>query len=168
MIERVWLRTFRQADGHRVIDVDLTLIPVDRPITLWGAAEKSYGGLTMRFAAAPRKGKLITAPSGPTTDDMPDTPLAWADFTEKLPGVSTPSGAAIFVDPGHPNFPPTWLTRYYGALCVGWPGVHSRTLPPDQPVRLSYRLWIHKVAVDLSQLQAVYDAYGAAEKVAWQ
>lgn len=121
----------------------------------------------MRFAPGPAKATLITVPSGPAKDDLPDTPLAWADFTSQFAGAASPSGGAIFVDPGHPDYPPTWLTRYYGPLCVGWPGVHAKTFEPGKPIRLSYRLWIHKTAVDPSQLHAAYDAYGAGKRAAW-
>lgn len=48
----------------------------------------------------------------------------------------------IFVPPSHPAYPPTWLTRHYGPLCIGWPGVKDKTFPPGKPIRLSYRLWI--------------------------
>jgi hypothetical protein len=167
MVELVWLRAYRAAEDHRVLDVDLSLIPQGSPVTLRGAEGKSYGGLTMRFAPGPRKATLITVPNGPAEDDLPDTPLAWADFTSQFAGAAAPSGGAIFVDPGHPDYPPTWLTRYYGPLCVGWPGVHGKTFEPGKPIRLSYRLWIHKTAVDPVQLQAAYDAYGAAKKAAW-
>ena len=93
----------------------------------------------MRFAPGPAKATLITVPSGPAKDDLPDTPLAWADFTSQFAGAASPSGGAIFVDPGHPDYPPTWLTRYYGPLCVGWPGVHAKTFEPGQadPAELS-------------------------------
>ena len=127
MVERVWLRAYRAAEDHRVLDIDLALIPQGSPVTLRGAEGKSYGGLTMRFAPGPGKTTLITVPSGPAKDDLPDTPLAWADFTSQFAGAAASSGGAIFVDPGHPDYPPTWLTRHYGPLCVGWPGVRAKT-----------------------------------------
>ncbi len=162
MTERVSLRAFRPADGERSLDVEFTLIPVGKPITLRGAEGKSYGGLNLRFA--PRKDTLITVPSGPTKEDLPDAPLAWVDLTARFAKAPGPSGAAIFVDPKQPGFPPHWLTRHYGILCCGWPGVHGATLPPGKPVRLDYRIWIHKSAVKLADLQEAFDAYGAGRK----
>ena len=50
MIERVWMRVYQAAGDGRAIDFDFTWIPVDKPITLWGAEGKSYGGMTVRFA----------------------------------------------------------------------------------------------------------------------
>jgi hypothetical protein len=170
MIERVWIRAYKPAGDSRPIDLEFAWIPVDKPITLWGAPNKSYGGLTMRFAPPARKGPktVITVPSGPTTEDLPDTPLPWADFTSQFGDCMTRSGAAVFVAPNHPDYPPTWLTRYYGPLCVGWPGVNPKTFEPGKPIRLSYRVWIHKQAAETVEIQRAYDAYAAAMKAEWQ
>ena len=170
MIERVWIRVYKAADGSRSLDLEFAWIPVDEPITLWGAPNKSYGGLTVRFAPPSRKDEntVITVPSGPAEADLPETRLPWADFTSKLGGASMQSGAAVFVDPGHPDYPPTWLTRHYGPLCVGWPGVESKTFQPGSPIRLNYRIWIHKAAVETDQIQQAYDAYAAAMNAGWE
>jgi hypothetical protein len=162
MIERVWLRTYAVAGDARALDLEFAWIPVGSPITLRGAPGKSYGGLTVRFAPPSEKETVIAVPSGLTTADLPDTPLPWADMTSHFGGSPDPSGAAVFVPADHPNYPPTWLTRHYGALCVGWPGVTAQTFEPGKPIRLSYRVYIHKGAGDLQQLQQAYAGYLAA------
>jgi hypothetical protein len=166
MIERVWMRSFTATDGGRTLDFELTWIPVDKAVTLRGAEGKSYGGLNLRFA--PREDTVITVPTGPAKEDLPDTPLAWADLTGKFAGAPGPSGAAVLIDPGHPNYPPTWLTRHYGILCVGWPGVKPQTFEPGKPIRLNDRVWVHKEAVDTASLQQAYDAYKAAMGAHWE
>jgi hypothetical protein len=170
MIERVWIRAYKPWSDSRSLDLEFIWIPVDKPITLWGAGGKSYGGLTVRFA--PPSGKdpntVITVPGGRTSGDLPDTPLAWADFTSVFGDHPTPSGAALFVDPNHPDFPPTWLTRHYGPLCIGWPGVNPKTFDPGKPIRLNYRIRIHKTAGETGQIQQAYDAYAGAGSCAWQ
>lgn len=168
MTERIWLRVYRPAGESRAIDVQMCFIPLEHPITLCGAEGKSYGGLNLRYAPRPQKETLITVPSGKSREDLPDTPLAWADLTARFAGAPEPSGAAIFVDPGHPDFPPTWLTRHYGILCVGWPGVKPRTFPPGKPICLNYRVWIHKHALEPEQIQEAFDAYATARRAAWQ
>jgi hypothetical protein len=165
MIERVWVRVFHADKGTRCVDLRLHWVPTERPITLWGAGGKSYGGLTVRFAPRDRGATVITVPSGRTEADLPNTPLVWADFSSRFdeqPGVS---GAAIFVAPDHPDFPPTWLTRHYGPLCIGWPGVEPQTFQPGQVIRLSYRLWIHDGPVDVDAIQQAYEAFAAATRV---
>ena len=121
----------------------------------------------MRFRPAVAEGQSpITVPSGRTNDDLQETPLPWADFTSKLPGPRRqPSGAAVMIHPEHPDYPPTWLTRHYGPLCVGWPGVESKTFQPGKPIRLDYRIHIHRGLPEVEQLKAAYEAYSAATKV---
>ncbi len=168
MIERVWLHAYKSDGQTRALDIELVFIPVDRPVTLWGAEGKSYGGLTMRFAPQSRQDTLITVPTGRTKDDLPDTPLVWADFTSRFGEMTTQSGGAVFVDPAHPDYPPTWLTRHYGPLCVGWPGVKPKTFEPGKPIRLCYRVWLHKTVVGLTEIQQAYDAYCVARKAEWK
>jgi hypothetical protein len=164
MTERIWMRVYRAADNERAIDLEMFFTPL-KPLSLQGAEGKSYGGLTVRFAPGKREETLITVPSGPTTDDLPDTPLAWADFTSRFGQQQHRSGAAIFVSPRHPDCPPTWLTRYYGAQCVGWPGVHARAFEAGVPFGLDYRLWIHRQAAEFKSLQDAYATYSQAVNV---
>ncbi len=169
MIERVWLRVYHAAGNARAVDIDLTLIPTDKPVTLLGAEGKSYGGLTVRFRPpVPRDpSTVITVPSGPTPGDLTTTILRWSDFTSKFDGRDAASGAAIFIAPDHPDYPPEWLLRYYGPLCVGWPGVYPETLQAGKPVQMSYRFWIHKDAVGTAALSKAYSAYLAGLNAAW-
>lgn len=173
MIERVWLRVFKAAKDSQAIDVHLTWIPVDHPISLLGAEGKSYGGLSLRYNIGPKNQPTISVPKGVTKDDLKITRLPWADLTAMFPKDGEPrskakihSGATLMVNPDHPDFPPTWLTRHYGILCIGWPGVNTKTFPPGEPFSLSYRVWIHKGMLDSTQISAVYKDYAAGESEA--
>jgi hypothetical protein len=73
------------------------------------------------------------------------------------------SGAAVFVAPDHPDYPPTWMTRNYGMLAVGYPGVTPRTLAPGEVVTLRYRIWIHRGSPSAVEINKAYDQYRAAE-----
>ncbi len=164
MIEKVRIHVSKVAGAGRPIDLEFTWTPVDKPITLRGAEGKSYGGLNFRFAPRPEKETVITVPAGSPKEDLPETPLPWADLSARFAGGKGPSGAAIFVSPGHPDYPPTWLTRHYGVLCVGWPGVKGKTFEPGVPFRLDYRVWVHRGDVGPEQLKRVYDGYVAGLK----
>jgi hypothetical protein len=159
MTERVWLRVHRACGEERAVDLTLFWIPADQPVTLKGASGKSYGGLTMRFKPADPKRVAITVPEGLTTKDLQMTPLTWADFTATFGDRTDPSGAALFVHPRHPDYPPTWLTRHYGPMCIGWPGVDPKTFAPGKPIRLDYRLVIHKTAMRAEALAQAYETY---------
>ncbi len=164
MIERVWIRAYRHCGPWRAVDIDLTLIPVEETITLWGAPGKSYGGLMVRFAPPSPQQAVITVPDGVTSDDLLDTRLPWADFSCRFSPAEKVSGAAVFVPPDHPDYPPTWLTRHYGPLCVGWPGVKPKSFAPGETIRLSYRIWIHRATGDVERIDRAYRAYQAARK----
>jgi hypothetical protein len=140
-----------------VIDLDFVWTPVDNPITLAGAEGKSYGGLTLRFA--PNTNTVITTPLGDGKEDLPMTRLPWADLSGQFSGPAQPSGAAIFIPKSHPDFPPMWLTRHYGVLCLGWPGIDAQTFPPGKEIRCQYRVWIHRGPADAKRLANAYDVY---------
>jgi hypothetical protein len=155
--EQVLLLIHPATANGRNVDVALTWSSVDSPVTLRGAEGKSYGGLTLRFA--PRKDTVITTPAGRATDDLLISRLPWADLSAQFQGAPGKSGAAVFASESHPNFPPEWMTRDYGVLAVGWPGVHPKTLAPEKPVTCRYRIWIHRGSPDVAMLQRQYDAY---------
>jgi hypothetical protein len=155
--EQVWLRAAPSGKDERALDIELTWVPVAEPLTLEGAEGKSYGGLTLRFA--PRTNTVITTPLGQGDKDLTITRLPWADLSARFAGREQPSGAAIFVAPDHPDFPPEWLTRHYGVLCLGWPGVKAKTFQPGETIRCHYRVWIHRGAPDVERVKQAYGAY---------
>ncbi len=159
MREECLLRALPAEADSRAIDLEFTWTPLVEPVTLQGAEGKSYGGLTLRFA--PRKETVITTPLGQGKDDLTIARLPWADLSATFNGTGKPSGASLFVAPVHPDFPPEWLTRHYGALCVGWPGVQAKTFPINQPFRCRYRVWVHRGAPATTRVQAAFDAFAS-------
>ncbi len=157
MQEEVWLNVHPASSTGRTMDVSLKWTPLDKSVTLGGAEGKSYGGLTLRFA--PRKETTITVPSGRTSEDLLISKLPWADLSAKFQGASGPSGVALFVDPHHPDFPPEWMTRDYGVLAVGWPGVNSKTFAASESVTCNYRLWIHRGIPLAAEIQKAYEEF---------
>jgi hypothetical protein len=85
--------------------------------------------------------------------------LPWADLSARFAGREQGSGAAIFVAPDHPDYPPEWLTRHYGVLCLDWPGVKPKTFPPGEAIRCRYRVWIHRGAPDVENVSQAYRQY---------
>ena len=158
MRETVWVQVHPRSAAGRAIDLELTWTPTDRPVRLLGAEGKSYGGLTLRFG--PRSKTMITVPGGRTSGDLVVTNLPWADLSGDLKkGSGDLSGIAVFVNPGHPDYPPTWMTRHYGLLAVGWPGVTPKTLSAGEPVTCRYRIWIHRGTPDAAEIQRAYADY---------
>ena len=161
--ERVWLRASPSGPDERVLDIEFTWVPLGESLTLEGAEGKSYGGLTLRFA--PRTHTVITTPLGQGEKDLSITRLPWADLSGRFAGRAQASGAAIFVAPDHPDFPPEWLTRHYGVLCLGWPGVKPKTFQPGETFRGRYRVWIHRGTANVEKVSEAYRAYEQAGPV---
>jgi hypothetical protein len=164
MDEKVRIQVHPASADSRAIDIELTWTPTDQPVTLSGAEGKSYGGFTFRFG--PRSQTIITVPTGRAREDLVVTKLPWADLSgdfNRMAGASL-SGAAIFVPAEHPDYPPTWMTRHYGMLAVGWPGVTPQTFPPGKSVACRYRIWIHRGAPEAAEIQKAYDAYRGKAK----
>ena len=160
--ENVFIETHVSTGEGRSIDIELTWTPIDQPVTLSGAPGKSYGGVTFRFA--PRTETIITVPNGRSREDLLMTKLPWADFSADFKNPGQFSGAAIFVHPNHPDYPPTWMTRSYGMLAVGWPGVTPQTFPPGRSFSCRYRIWIHRGAPTASEIGKAYENYRMLSK----
>ncbi|MHC4504792.1 MAG: DUF6807 family protein [Planctomycetota bacterium] len=156
--ERMLVVVHPASGEGRALDIEFVWTALDVPVTLKGAGGKGYGGLTFRFHA--RKGTVvITVPSGRTKKDLVAKRLEWADLSARFAGAKGLSGASVFVDPGHPRYPPVWLTRHYGPLCVGWPGIEEGTLEPGKPVTCRYRVWIHRGNPEVDVIRSEYEAY---------
>ncbi len=158
--ERVRLRVHPAAVESRAIDVELDWTPLEGALSLTGAEGKSYGGLTLRYG--PGTNVTITVPQGVEPKDLAMTRLPWADLSLRLEGRPTVSGAAVFIAPDHPDYPPTWLTRHYGVLCVGWPGVEAKVFPAGRPFGGKYRVWVHRGQPTPAALAEAYAAYTKA------
>jgi sugar phosphate isomerase/epimerase len=162
MRETARIRAHPAGPQGRYLDLDLTWTPLE-DLMLAGAEDKSYGGLTLRFA--PRTNTVITTPQGVTPEDQPMTRMAWSDLTAQFQPGAAPAGASIFIHPSHADFPPMWLTRHYGVLCLGWPGVVPRLFPKDVPVHCQYRVWVHAGQPSVQDIDQQYALY-ATEKPA--
>ena len=121
-----------------MIDVSLTFEAVGGPVELLGAAEKGYGGLTLRLRPS-FKGGTLTTDQGALTKDSTNTPYRWAALAARGHSVTVTAAA------DHPDAPIGWLLRtsYAGILNAAWPGLTPVTLQPGAPITLSYQVAVH-------------------------
>ena len=139
--EIVTLHIHPVIDEGRAIDLNLRIEAVGRPLTLQGTPDqnKGYGGFSLRGAPM-FKGQPVSTDRGEFKGEPNNVTLRWADLsTEEM-------GVAIFVSPDHPDFPTSWILRnsYAGFLNVSWPGLEPVVLQPNQPISLSYRMYVHR------------------------
>ena len=163
----ITVRPIEIVDGtrSRAIDLTVTLTPTNKPVSLQGAEHKSYGGLTIRFRPKGEIGvdRFITTDEGVAKEDMPEKRLRWADYTSRFGAQDDAlSGAAIFLTASFPDFPPTWLTRYYGPLCLGYPGVDAQRYEPGEKIVMPTRIWIHDGLVEPERLKKVYESWAGS------
>ena len=159
-------RVFETTASGRAIDVDLEIRPTDKPVQIGGTTSmgKGYGGLTFRYGPADKV--QIQADGEKLKKDGVGYQAHWADWNgifKQASGKANTgrSGAAVLVSPSHPNYPPTWLMRHYGVLNVAYPGLEMLEVQRETPLRLRYRLWIHRGDAEAGGVEAQYKAYTA-------
>ncbi len=143
--EKVELCVWSAGKTGRIIDVFLTLTALKGPVSIGGrhTESKGYGGFNCRFA--PRKDTVLFGPNGRQPDVVNRVPMAWSDLSAKFdPETKRVSGMAIFDSPSNPGFPSGWSNRTYGYLNPAWPGLDKHVLEPGKPLRLRYRVYIHR------------------------
>ena len=97
--------------------------------------------------------------TGPHPKDSDKKPFKWADLSARFAGRAKMSGIAVLAHPDHPGFPPPWTLRYYGDLNAAWPGLQPFTLEKGKPLRLKYRLWIHRGDAKAGGVAKAWRAY---------
>lgn len=167
--QRVAIRVFATTPIGRAIDVDLSLRALTDGIEIAGqpALNKGYGGMTFRYAPAQKGTPKIVCSGQHYPRDVVRYRSNWADWTAKFTHgpdgqpADFRSGAALLVHPDHPGDPVEWLTRHYGVLCICWPGLVPASVAQDEPLRLRYRIWVHRGDTDAGQVDQQYQAYAA-------
>jgi len=162
----VTCRVFPETKAGRAVDIDVALRALADDVRIGGTLTlgKGYGGLTVRFA--PCQDKRIEADGQLLKEDGVRHRARWADFSAIFAGpdgnpLRHRSGIAVLTHPSHPDYPPEWLLRYYGVLSVCYPSLDMLVVPKDKPLRLSYRLWIHRGDAGEADIEAQSRVYGS-------
>jgi hypothetical protein len=173
--EDVVCRVFSTSDRGRALDLDLTLTALQDGLSMGGQTQlnKGYGGLTLRFSTE-QQGKAthpqVVADGRPIKEaNVNRLEALWVDWTGMFKGpdgkpLPNRSGGAIFIHPSHPPLPaspPEWITRFYGPINPAYPGLDMLDIPPDKPMRLKYRIWIHRGDAVEGGVEGQYQAYAA-------
>lgn len=164
--EDVVCRVFPATSCGRAIDVEIGLLALEDGVRIGGQTtlNKGYGGMTFRYGSA--KQVEISLDGQVDAKDIVGGRGRWADWSGFFSGPdgqprNKRSGGAILVHPQHPDAPTTWLTRHYGALCVTWPGLQMIEVSRKEPLRLRYRLWIHRGNAIEGKVSEQYITYTA-------
>jgi hypothetical protein len=164
--EQVICRTFRTTSAGRAIDIDLALLALEDGVRLGGQTynDKGYSGLCVRFAEA--TGVEIESDQFDIRKDTNGLKATWVDWTGIFAGpdgkpLDHRSGGAVFVDRSHPTYPAEWITRFYGPIGVSYPGLPMVEVSRTEPLRLRYRIWIHRGDATEGLVAEQFRAYNA-------
>ncbi len=94
-----------------------------------------------------------------TTDNVIGGVAPWADYSALFVDAKTTAGIAAFIHKDNPGFPNTWLLREYGYIGPTWPGIEWETLEPGRPLRLRYRVYVHRGDVKAGRVAEAYERY---------
>jgi hypothetical protein len=159
--EIVTLHIHPVVDDGRAIDLELRIEAVGGPLTLQGTPDqnKGYGGFSLRGAPM-FTGAVMTTDQGSLEKDSTNVTFRWADLSIRELGM------AVFVSPDHAGFPTTWLIRnsYAGFLNASWPGLKPFVLQSGQPIKLRYRMYVHRGDTTAGHVNQAYKRYISEHK----
>lgn len=157
VVDETWtVTTYRSGKHGRIVDFDILLRAVGEPVTL-RSSDRGYGGFNVRFA--PREETVLFSEKGKVPAEVDKESFLWNDLSAKFKGADAVSGLAVFDNPGNVRHPQPWTNRYYGLLNPAPAAIEPLTITADQPLRLRYRVWIHKGDVNAGKVAQAYQAY---------
>lgn len=156
VVDETWsVKTYRESGVSRVVDFDILLEAVGNPVSI-RSSDRGYGGLNIRFS--PREDTVLYNEKGRLPADCDKEPFLWSDLSARFRGAEAVSGVSIFDNPRNIRHPQPWSNRYYGVLNPT-PAVEPVVITKEQPLRLSYRIWIHAGDVESGRVRQAYEAY---------
>ena len=152
------------ARDSRFIDFDILLSALQDGVRLGGSEDsKGYGGFSIRVRMI--EALQITGPEGAVEPSPGQMRLGdWVDFSGEFGSPDWVSGVAVLVHPTSEGYPQDWILRAPGTPSMQnpvWPGAEAIAVPQGEPVRLRYRLVVHRGGAAASDLAALSAAYSA-------
>jgi len=147
-----WLSVFTAGDKNVLLD--RTGIPGEKN----GKSYGGYAGLSLRMAAY-TKGWQFLGSEGPLEPESRGCKARWVDFSGRIANGGF-AGVAIFDHPDNPRHPSSWwlsasMPYFSPALLFDKP----YTLAAGKTLKLRYRIWVHKGAVDKNLLENNWKAF---------
>lgn len=162
--EQATIRVGRRSGDARPIDFDIQLRALEPNVRIGGSEdEKGYGGFSPRLRLP--KGVEFLGTSGlvePQVGSI-ESP-AWLDVTGKYGPGDALSGVAMLCHPSTPGFPERWILRRVGSMQNAvFPGREPVAIPATNPLRLRYRLMVHRGAAKPDQVAAWQRDFAASK-----
>ncbi|HUY34940.1 MAG TPA: PmoA family protein [Pirellulales bacterium] len=165
--------TFRDADGRRTIDFDITLLAGDAPVTFGDTKEGTMGIRvpTVMDVDSGQGGRIVNE-KGQTDHDAWGKPAAWVDYHGPVGGQVV--GVAILNHPSSFRYPTTWHVRTYGLFAAnpfGWRDFQgsdqvdgSHTIAKGDSIHLRYRFVFHQGDEKTARIADAFAGYAKEQK----
>ncbi len=152
-----------ESGGVRLVDFDIRLVALQPGVRVGGSEDdKGYGGFSVRVRML--EGLEFTGAGGAVRPER--TPMTigdWVDFSGVFPPLEAASGVAVLVHPDSAGYPQPWILRSAETPSMQnpvWPGSAAVALPSaGPPVRLRYRLVVHRGTASQVDLDGLLKAY---------
>ena len=135
------VRAFAQRDGSRFVDLEFQFRALVDGVTVARRGQNAYGGFNLRFST--REGQKIASFNAPAGAPVP---TSWGHIVGVPPEGKEPIGVAILQNEANPRHPGDWVS--YPDLNWLQPTFPSKgekfPLSKAEPLRLAYRLWVHR------------------------
>ncbi len=158
--------TFYQTARVRIIDFDVTIHALSRPVTFGDTKEGMFGLRVASSMDVTRKaGGKITTADGLTDERAWGKASRWVDYVGPVHDKTV--GIAVLNHPDSFRYPTTWHVRPYGLFAAnpfGWhdfgrPQRGDHTIAPNGAIRFRYRVILHEGATSAAGLPAHFLGY---------
>lgn len=159
-LETVKLQFHPSAKNHRMIDFDIQIVALVPNLQIGGSENaKGYGGFSLRI-----KNPLELRFRGKTGTIEPKTNAVsagkWLEISNKD---DKHNRIIVLTHKSLPEFPAPWILRNRSKSMqnVVYPGQHAKSVSndPSKPLRLRYRLLIHRGEADAKTIEAWQSEY---------
>lgn len=155
-------------DEGRLMDFDLQFRPAGQEAVEFG--QTTFGFLAVRVAPSMTPfdggGEIRNARGQRNEQHVHLQRAEWLDQS----GPILPdrwSGIALLDHPDNPNHPTLWHCRNDGWAGAAFCGERPWTVAADQPLRLQYRLVLHRGDAERGRVAEHWQAYAATPQVRW-
>ncbi len=167
LLERRQTTLYLTPPDYRLFDIELEFRPADKqPVTL---GKTSFGFLAARVAQSMNVfdggGEIRNSQGNINERGVHLKRAAWLDQSGPIaPGKW--NGIAIFSHPANPQHPTVWHCRNDGWAGAALSGAEPITLEPDRPLKVRYRVFLHRGNAETGRVAHFYSLYAAEPKIA--
>lgn len=166
MNDKRTLTFYRGEPDFRLIDVELEFAPVgSEPVTL---GQTNFGFLAVRVAQSMTVfdggGEIMNSAGDRNEREAHQKQATWIDQAGPV-DENRWAGVAIFDHPGNPRHPTYWHCRNDGWAGAAFNLKEAYQIEPDKPLRLKYRLCLHRHDAARGNVAQRYAEYAAKPQI---